>query len=87
MHIHMHRPTHNVHTPLFSLSHTHTVSLPAERETPAFPGQLTCRRTECQTETYQLSQPQTCSLRAAVHDGTSAPLVDWLYSFIQLVTL
>ncbi len=59
---HTHAQAHTyMCTHTLSLSHTHTLLLPNERETPAFPGQLTYRRTGCRTETHQLSQPENPS--------------------------
>ena len=82
-HIHAKAHTRYVGTQMLSLSHTHalthTVLLPNERETPAFPGQLTCRRTGCWTETHQLSQPETPWSQGS---GTCWEL--WWIGFIHL---
>lgn len=69
-------------TLVFSVTHTHT-HLHSERETPAFPGQLTCGRTECRAETHQLSSAHNKQrpVGAAVHAGTSEPFA---FCFIHL---
>lgn len=64
------------HTCCLCYTHIHTVLLLAERETPAFPGQFTHRRTGVGLKLISSANQKHRSHRAAVHGGTSAPLVE-----------
>lgn len=82
MHIHMHRHTYVcTHMLVSCFTHTHAVLLSTEGETPAFPGQLTHRRT---VSDWNSSAQPTANAVLFGQQCMVGPLHLWWIGFIHL---